>query len=314
LFKDIRREISLEPSIIQAEHILPFNSARNPISIFRNILSCRKLESDIYHITGAVNYVALGLPRERTILTIHDLHFLETDLASHPLRKRYLEILWYRLPVSHCARVVAISEWTKQALLRHTKLRAEDVEVIPNCYSPRFTYRKNAERKNVLLVVGTMVNKNVPSIIRASAGLNVTVRIIGRMSDEIRRAAEKYGVAISNADYVPDDLMPEEYHNADALIFPTLREGFGIPILEAQATGTPVLTSNIEPVKTVAGGGAYLVDPNDVDSIRKGILTLLNDNVLRKELIEKGLDNSKQYTVSSVAEQYKRLYEIVLSK
>ena len=92
------------------------------------------------------------------------------------------------------------------------------------------------------------------------------------------------------------------------LIFVSYYEGFGLPVIEAQATGRAVVTSNIEPMNTISGGGACLVDPFDVNSIREGILKVINEEKYREELIEKGRDNVKQFHPARIAAAYEEIY------
>lgn len=102
------------------------------------------------------------------------------------------------------------------------------------------------------------------------------------------------------------------YQSCDLVCFVSTYEGFGMPILEAQAVGRPVLTSDISPMREVAGEGAFKVDPFDVDSIRTGLERLIGDGGLREDLIREGFRNVKGYSAESVAAQYAALYREVL--
>ena len=106
---------------------------------------------------------------------------------------------------------------------------------------------------------------------------------------------------------MPDKDIPALYSAAEVFAFPTLYEGFGIPILEAQQCGTPVLTSNISALPQVAGESAALVDPYDEDSIRDGLRKLLTDKSLQKELIEKGYNNAARFSWESSATELNRI-------
>ena len=106
----------------------------------------------------------------------------------------------------------------------------------------------------------------------------------------------------------PDAEMIDLYHTADLLTFVSTIEGFGMPILEAQASGLPVLTSNCSSMPEVAGDAAFFADPLDVLSIRKGILTALTDQNQRDQLVIKGYRNVKRFREDHIAEQYNLLY------
>jgi glycosyltransferase involved in cell wall biosynthesis len=105
--------------------------------------------------------------------------------------------------------------------------------------------------------------------------------------------------------------MVQEYLQADALLFASLAEGFGLPIIEAQATGRLVVTSNIAPMTEVAGEGAIFVDPRDPSSIRRGICLGVEDASIREHAISAGLRNVRRYSASAVAAMYADVYREV---
>jgi glycosyltransferase involved in cell wall biosynthesis len=104
-----------------------------------------------------------------------------------------------------------------------------------------------------------------------------------------------------------------QYRMADIVCFASLYEGFGLPILEAQATGRPVVTSDRCSMPYVAGGAALLVNPESVDSIRSGIQSLIDNAQLREQLIVQGLENVKRFRISTMCEKYAELYQRVLN-
>ncbi len=94
-------------------------------------------------------------------------------------------------------------------------------------------------------------------------------------------------------------------------LFPSTYEGFGLPVIEGQKAGRPVITSNISPLQEVAGGGACLVDPLDIQSIRSGILQVINNGEYRLEIVQKGFENVKQYIPEKIAGEYIKVYQQV---
>ncbi len=123
-------------------------------------------------------------------------------------------------------------------------------------------------------------------------------------------AADRFGLwpVMRRIDEANDDELLYWYHAATVLAFPTLREGFGLPPLEAMACGTPVVTSNQSSLPEVVGDAALLVDPNDVDSIARGLTRVLTDDRLRSQLRAQGLARAAQFTWEHVAARTTEVY------
>jgi glycosyltransferase involved in cell wall biosynthesis len=117
------------------------------------------------------------------------------------------------------------------------------------------------------------------------------------------------GVCYENFVGIDHAAMTRLYRDADIISFPSTYEGFGMPILEGQAVGRPVLSSDQEPMRSVAGeGGALLVNPQSVNAIREGFLALMGDGALRARLIAAGKENCRRFTLEAVAARYLALY------
>jgi glycosyltransferase involved in cell wall biosynthesis len=167
----------------------------------------------------------------------------------------------------------------------------------------------------VILQVGTMENKNLANVARAIRGLKCRFRIIGRLSDEQTSILNENGVIYDNLTDLAESQVWDEYENADLLTFCSLYEGFGLPIIEAQSLGKPVITSNRSPMTETAGpDGAVFVDPADPDTIREGIDRLIADGELRSRLRAAGLRNVERFTPDRVAEGYARIYRQLLGR
>jgi glycosyltransferase involved in cell wall biosynthesis len=279
------------------------------VSVMRNVwFVARQRKSAILHITGDVHYATLLCPFSKTIITIHDCVALQRGTG---FKRLVMWILWFGLPVRLASAIVVISEQTKHELLQTVAVPKRKLTVMPNFVDPgfAFTERPFANEQPRILHVGTTPNKNLPKVMAALRDIPCVLVIVGQLSPAMQMNLQEYGVRYENFVGVDDATMMRLYRGADIISFPSTYEGFGMPILEGQAVGRPVLTSNLEPVRSVAGpGGALLVDPQSVDSIREGFLRLIGDEFLRARLIAAGQDNVARYTLEAVAASYLALY------
>ncbi len=272
----------------------------------------RRLRADIFHISGDIHFAALFLPGRKTLLTVHDCGFLQHPEAW----KRFLlKWLWLRWPVRHCQQVVAVSEETKADILRHTGCSPEKVAVISSAVPPHFqaAHKIFDAACPRILHVGTTPNKNLRRHIEALSGIPCTLHIIGRIGSEERHLLERCGVAYTCTPDLNDADVVRAYEACDLLLFASTFEGFGMPILEAQAVGRPVVTADISSMPAVAGeGGACLVNPFDVADIRRGVLRVIEDVAFREQLVVKGFENVRRFRAQAAAEAYLRRYEALV--
>ena len=301
LFQTLRRKM-LPLANIRTE-VCPHVS-RALIPRWRNLRWAKRVASHVNHITGDVHYLALALNGKRTILTVHDCVALRN---SRGLKRTVLKKLYFDWPVMRADVVTTISQATKDELIRVTGCNADKIRVIPDCVSEVFEHiAREFNSKPTVLLIGTLPHKNIERTLDALKGISCHLHIIGRLSDSQRRA-------LSEFDYVNEyDLtsaqMARAYRDCDIVSFASLYEGFGMPILEAQATGRVVLTSNLSSMPEVAGGGACFVDPNDTGSIRAGFQRIIADAAYRAELIELGKQNVALYSAERVAKMYADIY------
>jgi glycosyltransferase involved in cell wall biosynthesis len=266
----------------------------------------QKMEG-INHITGDVNFIVLLLPKHKTVLTIHDIESLH---RPNRVSNFLLQFFWLRMPISRVKYVTVVSHATKNKLLSLLSVNPDKVVVIPNVISPDFSYQcKNFNVANIIILqVGTKYNKNIERTIEALYEIPCTLVIVGKLSVHQKQLLDKYSIRYVNHVDIIDEQLRELYVQADIVTFVSLFEGFGMPILEAQATGRPVLTSNCSSMPEVAGEGALFVDPSNIKEIRQGILKLIKDEKLRDSLIAKGLENCKRFSIKAVAQHYLDLY------
>ena len=278
----------------------------------RAIAEASRHQGDVTHMLGDSHYLDLLLRRSRTVLTVHDLEFLHRASNSR-LKKLVYSWLWLRLPVWRAAMITAVSTATRDDLIAVTGVKPERVRVIPNpVRDPFVPAPAPANPRPVVLLVGTWPSKNLDNSAAALRGMDVKVVLVGPMSDEHRRLFD--GVEVQNRVDLSDAEMVATVQGCDLLLFASLNEGFGLPIVEAQACGRPVVTSDREPMREVSGGAACLVDPTDVASIRAGVRRVLDDPDYRASLIEAGLANAHRFRPEPIARAYEEVYLQVASR
>lgn len=279
-------------------------------SVLRNAwFVARRRNGGIVHITGDVHYAALLCPFSKTVITIHDCVVLQRGTG---FKRLVLWILWFGLPVRLASAIVVISEQTKRDLLKTVAVPERKIRVIPNFVDPdlEFSERPFAGGRPRILHIGTTPNKNLPRVVAALRGVPCVLVIVGQLPPAIVNDLQGNDIRYENFIGVDHAAMTCLYRDADIISFPSTYEGFGMPILEGQTVGRPVLTSDLDPMRSVAGeGGALLVNPLSVDAIRRGFLTLLGDGLLRERLIAAGRDNCRRFTLEAVAASYLALYQ-----
>jgi len=261
----------------------------------------------INHITGDVHFAILALPKKGSILTVHDCGFMD---HPNPLARFILWLFWLKLPIAHAQVVTAISEATKADLIRFTGCRAEKIRVIPTIIKNHFVAAPKAffTQKPRVLHIGMAHNKNLFRHMEALVGIACHLHIIGRITPEAHERLQALQIEYSNTWDLSDAEVYSAYKNCDLLLFASTLEGFGMPILEAQTVGRPVITSNLSSMPEVAGAAACLVDPYAVESIRAGVMRVIEDEVYRATLIAAGFENVKRFEPATVARAYADLY------
>lgn len=275
-----------------------------------NIWEARSYQQDVNHITGDIHYVAFLLHKQKTILTIHDLEIVK---RSSFLKRNIILFFWFYLPIIRVRYVTVISEFTKQELLKYIRVKQDKIRVVPDCIPGKVEYVPQPFRAGypTILQIGTKVHKNIPNLLEAIKNIPCKLIIVGEIGQPLRDHLDWLQIDYENYYNLSYEEVTAIYKRIDILTFVSRYEGFGLPILEAQATGRPVITSNAASMPEVAGKGALLVDPYSVKSIRKAILEVIQNAELRDTLIKEGLENVKRFTPEVVAEQYAELYREV---
>ena len=289
----------------------PFDN-RGLVPRLRSIFWARARQADVNHVVGDVNFLDLGLDPRRTVLTVHDCEFMERAGALKGFIYRWA---WLRLPVRRAAIVTVPSIATRDELIECSGAEPSKIRIVPNPVDPLFvpTDRAFDERKPVLLQVGARSNKNLERVARALEGTPCTLVVVGLMSDEQEALLRSLSIDFVDTGPLTATEIAERYRECDVVLFASTKEGFGLPIVEGQASGRVVVTSRLVPMSDVAGDGACLVDPFDVASIRGGIHRVISDVSYRRTLIDAGLRNVERFRPEAVAGMYASIYDELLA-
>jgi glycosyltransferase involved in cell wall biosynthesis len=276
-----------------------------------NVLSAPFHQGDINHVTGDINYIVLLLKKRKTISTILDLGVLQ---QTSGFKRKAILTIWFKWSVSRSKWVTVISEATKQDLLKNVNCDPEKIKVI---YVPISESFKRVDKIfnsecPTIMQIGAAPNKNLKGLIAAVNGINCKLLIIGKISEENLQLLKDGNIQYENKVAIPFQEIIESYISADILFFASTFEGFGMPILEAQAVGRPVITSNILSMPEVGGDASIYVDPYNIEEIRNSIIKLIDNDVLRQRLIERGFENVKRFDADRIASQYDVLYQNIL--
>ncbi|HLV02602.1 MAG TPA: glycosyltransferase family 1 protein [Acidobacteriota bacterium] len=289
----------------------------------------KALEADVAHFT---NSIAPLLTRTPTVLSVHDMS-LELFPGYHP-KRRLLTRPLIKLSVQKSAAVVTVSEHSRNDIIRLLEVPPERVHVIPEAAAPCFRPCHDRELletvrhryglgEKVVLFVGTLEpRKNVPRLIRSfkhvvrrwdSSCQLICAGAFGWGYQAVKRAIEEEQLqgSVKLLGYVPYEDLPRLYSLATIFIFPSFYEGFGLPVIEAMACGTPVITSNNSSLAEIAEGSAELIDPLDCESMAHAMIRLLSDPERRIELSLRGLETAARYSWVKTASETLSVYRKV---
>jgi glycosyltransferase involved in cell wall biosynthesis len=291
-------------------------------------LALRRERVTLFH---APHYVLPPLVACPSVVTIHDcIHLMFPQYLANPLAHRYARVQ-IALAARRATRIMTVSESSKRDILRFVDVPADKIDVIHNAYDERFgttpadnDVARVRERYQLagpfVLYAGTVKpHKNLERLIEAfhlvrrQHSGDLTLVLIG---DEIskyaslRRAVHRYQLHkhVRFLGYMPQDTLAVMYRLARVFVFPSLYEGFGLPPLEAMASGTPVVASNVSSLPEVAGDAALLVDPHDPAAIAAAIEAILGDAGLAERLRLKGLERARHFSWETSIRRVREIY------
>ncbi|MVM34762.1 glycosyltransferase [Spirosoma sp. HMF4905] len=287
---------------------------------------------DLLHCTANTAPLHCPVP---LVLTLHDIIFLEKQplLAGSWYQRFGNQYRRWNVPriVTECERIITVSHFERQRIVDHLHLAPERVVAIWNAVSDQFRVIEDTAQvelirlkyklpKEFIFFLGnTDPKKNVKGVLKSLLALKkqgkLTLPVVisnlpaASLTDQL---SEIDGQELANdiilCGYIPNYILPLVYNAATIFLCPSLRESFGLPILEAMACGTPVLTSSTSSMPEVAGDAALLVDPNSVEEMASGIERLIKQPALRAELRAKGLQRAALFSWEATANKLLTVY------
>ena len=316
-------------------HAMSLKNVKLDSNTIQDIASSEK--ADIIHFF--YNWSFPFRKKAPSILTVHDVIPFTFREAMGLFRNIFL----YKPGIRKACRlndiIATVSDYSKQDIAEKVGVPFEKIKVVPNGLreaNPKdpsleieLKNRFAINEKYVLNVGGIHERKNIVKLVHAFAGLvnhrgySGKLLITGNVSGapyqrkmkkicdaSVRETGMENRIVFTG--YVSEQELDSLFRMAGLLIYPSLYEGFGMPILEAMKMGLPVITSNITAMPEVAGGAAYLVDPNSIEDMTSAMSEVLQNKILREEMIEKGLGLVHPYTWKNVSERYLELYQEII--
>jgi len=277
----------------------------------------RRNSFNLYHETAFTPSAVRNVPQ---ILTIHDLS-LAKFREMHPKERVWFSDWFLKRRIPYAAHIITVSDFIRSEICDELGLATDKVTVIPEAPDPFFFPRDRQKARELvevlglpqdyILFVGTLEpRKNLPLLIKAAAACESDIPIVlvgweGWGGDPWLEMVKEQGLRnrIFTTGYVDEESLACLYSNALALVFPSLYEGFGLPVLEAMACGCPVICSNAASLPEVAGDAALFIDPYEVDGLASAIDKLVDDSTLRIDLIHKGFERVAQFSWKRAAEE-----------
>jgi glycosyltransferase involved in cell wall biosynthesis len=281
--------------------------------------------AQVFH--GPLNVAPMFCPVP-SVITIHDLAFLSFPQTFRRVNRTYLT--WAtKVSAKRASRILAVSQATKDEIIRLLDIPAEKIIVTHDACEPRFTpqdpavieqfrVRAGLPERFILFVSTLEPRKNVPTLLEAYARIakETDVPLIigggkGWLYDSIFAKAEELnlGDKVRFAGFIPGEDLPLWYAAATAFIMPSLYEGFGMPLLEAMACGTPVITTTSSSLPEVVGDAGITVPPTDAEAMGEAMLRVIRDRDLQADMRARGLVQATRFSWEKTAELTLQAYQ-----
>lgn len=301
---------------------------------FANFL--RSHQVDIFHFSGQYNVFPLPMPYT---VTVHDIMYFPLRKLEISKEISFWKRLWWTLDLAwmtHRGRrelglatgLIAVSQFTKEDLQKHLKIPSEKISIVYNGVDSDFIHapspvpsllkRFNIPSKFILTVAPFEERKNLRTMIKACLALKEGIPLVIVTKKYPAPPADIQALLDNNPEKIhlltgiskPD--LVSLYRLATVFLFATNYEGFGLPVLEAMAVGTPVITSTVTSLPEVAGDAALLVDPSDQDEMAQGLNVLIHNSQKRQNYIAKGLERIKLFSYQNAALETHRFFEEIV--
>ncbi|MBI9065701.1 MAG: glycosyltransferase family 4 protein [Salinivirgaceae bacterium] len=313
--------------------ITPKSGSKNLWRTSKCIKDIKQNELDIYH--GLSHELPIGIKntKSKSLVTIHDLIY-KTYPNDFSLIDRKIYDFKFRFACKHADKIIAVSNSTKQDLIKHYHLNPEKIAVCYQTCHDMFKVELNQDTldsfldhynlpKEYMLYVGSIIErKNLLGIVQAiekyKHKINIPLIVVGKGGKYLQQV-KKY---ISDKNIENNILflnplnylhLPALYQKAKLFLYPSQYEGFGIPIIEALWSKTPVITTKSSSLPEAAGDGAYYCDPNSIDSIAAGIIKILNDESYANKLVSDGLNHIQQFSSERTTLELMKVYNELVS-
>lgn len=291
--------INRKPNDISLRPLTYSGRISDPLSPFKLGSELRKLRADVFWSPG---FIAPFSSKTPDVITVHDLTHLHYYSAAHKLYYDFLLKNIYK----KTSRIVTVSEFTKNELMEWGGFSSEKIDVVYNSVESGFNFNVeaiNLEWPYIFYAGNRRGYKNINRMIEAYSlselpGAGVKLLLTGKFEPKIGALLDQLNIEtmVEFSGFIPDDDLPRYFKGALAVVYISLYEGFGLPILEGMATGVPVITSNLSCMPEIAGNAAFLVDPLNLEEISNAMNKIAADEYFRNSLIVAGLNRSKDFS------------------
>ena len=287
----------------------------NPASAFDTLNLSKELSALRNSVVFFPGYIPPIASRVPYIFTIHDLNHLDREENSSVAKKVFYNTV-IKKGCNSSAFIFTVSDFSRRRIIEWSGVNEKKVINVGNGVSQSFTPDGeflDLDYEYFLCVSNRKALKNEFGVIKSFSLANIDSRIklvlTGRPTDELETLINRLGIQgrIIFTGFIDANELPKLYRSAKALIFPSFYEGFGLPVIEAQASGIPVITSNNTSLSEISGGASILVEPTEINEIVDAIELVCGDIEVVKQKIKLGLENAKNYSwtkTASIVEHY----------